>query len=122
MLGDASILICEDEPFIALDLAMSVQEAGGRVLGPAASVREAMEILRFNKLTGAILDVNLADGVITPVVEQLLERSVPVVIQTGGGLPSELSIPNLGACLFSKPVAPERLIRALVDQMGTGRA
>jgi len=83
VLGDASILICEDEPFIAMDLAMSVEEAGGRVLGPAASIREAMEILRFNKLTGAILDVNLADGVITPVVEQLLERSVPVVIQTG---------------------------------------
>ena len=38
MLNQVSVLIVEDEPFIALDLATAVEEAGGKVIGPAGSV------------------------------------------------------------------------------------
>ena len=38
-LAGLKVLIVEDEPFIALDLAFGVEEAGGIPLGPAPSVR-----------------------------------------------------------------------------------
>ena len=41
MLNQVSVLIVEGEPFIALDLATAVEEARGKVIGPAGSVREA---------------------------------------------------------------------------------
>jgi hypothetical protein len=34
-------------------------------------------------ISGAILDVHRTDGEITPIAEYLLERGVPVVVQTG---------------------------------------
>lgn len=116
MLRNTCILICEDDPFIALDLATTVEDAGGKVLGPAASVREAM-LLLDNDIAGAILDVNLTDGDVTPVVEHLLDLNVPFVIQTGTGLPVELKRADVTSRLFSKPFQPERLIGALLAQM-----
>jgi CheY-like chemotaxis protein len=107
------ILICEDEPFIALDLAVSVEDAGGEVIGPASSVREAMALLEGTTVSGAILDVHLIDRDVTPVAETLLERGVPVIVQTGVGLPPELKerYPTLPVLL--KPVFSERIVRQL---------
>ena len=38
MLGGSLVLIAEDQVFIALDLALAVEDAGGEVAGPVASV------------------------------------------------------------------------------------
>ncbi len=107
------ILICEDEPYIALNLAASVEDAGGEVIGPASSVREAMALLEGTTVSGAILDVHLIDRDVTPVAETLLERGVPVIVQTGVGLPPELKerYPTLPVLL--KPVFSERIVRQL---------
>ncbi|MDB5569495.1 MAG: hypothetical protein JWN93_678 [Hyphomicrobiales bacterium] len=106
MLEGASILICEDEPFIALDLALSVEEADGIVLGPAASVREALKLLEEGKIAGAILDVNLSDRDITPVAVWLLERNIPVIFQTAAGIPADLRERYPDARVMTKPILP----------------
>jgi DNA-binding response OmpR family regulator len=120
LLDGARILICEDEPFVAIDLAMSVQEAGGQVLGPAGSVSEAMSLLARHPVNGAILDVNLSDGDVTPVAERLLERNVPIILQTGVGIPSELRqrYPDLTA--LSKPVIAQQLVERIGRLLATG--
>ena len=48
---------------------------------------------------GAILDVNLADRDITPIAVYLLDLGIPVILQTGTGMPAELAVlfPNLVA-------------------------
>ena len=117
MLKGQRILIAEDETFIALDLASGIEEAGGQVVGPAASVLEALELLAHNEVTGAILDVNLADRDITPVALMLIDRKVPIVFHTGVGIPPELAIahPDLVVCI--KPTSLDRLIRHLKRQM-----
>ena len=97
MLNRSAILIAEDQPFIALDLALAVEDADGEVVGPAASIKEALAFLESRPVVAAILDVNLVDGDISPVVEYLMEHGVPLILQTGVGLPEDLAarFPNL---------------------------
>lgn len=113
MLDGARILICEDEPFVAIELAMSVQDAGGTVLGPAGSVDEALSLLERHPVHGAILDVNLSDGDVTPVAERLLEKRVPVILQTGVGVPPELRQRYPDITALSKPVIAQRLVERI---------
>ncbi|CAN5178498.1 hypothetical protein BH11PSE2_BH11PSE2_19370 [soil metagenome] len=87
----AAVFIAEDEPFIAFDLATTIEDAGGVVVGPAATVTEALALLKNQPVAAAILDVNLGDRDICPVAELLLARGVPVIFHTGLGVPDELS-------------------------------
>ena len=91
MLNGALILVAEDEPFIALDVALAIEDAGGKVAGPAASVKEALALIESRPIAAAILDVNLVDGDISPVAERLITAGIPVILQTGIGLPPKLA-------------------------------
>ena len=122
MLDGARILICEDEPYIALDLTLSVEDAGGEVIGPAASVREAMALLDQGPIAGAILDVHLVDRDVTPLAEVLIGRGVPVVIQTGVGLPTALKERYPALPVLLKPVLPTRLIQNLANLLRGARS
>lgn len=113
MLNQQAIFIAEDEPYIALDLVFAIEDADGRVVGPAASVEEALDLLAGHTVAGAILDVNLTDGDIMPVVVALVERGVPVILQTGVGLPPELVTRFPGLKVHIKPCAPATLIGEL---------
>jgi CheY-like chemotaxis protein len=117
LLTGSRILICEDEPFIALDLAALVEDAGGEVIGPAASVREALDLLRQGPVSGAILDVHLVDRDVTPVAVLLIDGGVPVVIQTGVALPPALRERYPALPVWSKPVRSERMIEHLARRM-----
>ena len=91
MLNHALILVAEDEPFIALDVALAIEDAGGKVAGPAASVKEALALIEALPIVAAILDVNLVDGDISPVAERLIAAGIPIILQTGIGLPAKLA-------------------------------
>lgn len=109
-----AILIVDDEPFIALDLAMAVEDAGCLVVGPAGSVREALSLLEASRVTAAILDVNLSDGDVTPVVEVLVARGIPLIFQTGVGLPPALKARYPDLLVYAKPVISERLVSIMI--------
>ena len=114
-LENAAVLIVDDEPFIALDLAMAVEDAGGLIVGPAGSVREALALLRHSDIAGAILDVNLSDGDVSPVVEILIERGIPLLLQTGGVVPHNLKIRYPDLLVFAKPFASDNLVQKLAE-------
>ena len=76
MLNQVSVLIVEDEPFIALDLATAVEEARGKVIGPAGSVREARMLIEQHLVQAAVLDVNLSDRDVTPIAELLIKDGI----------------------------------------------
>lgn len=111
MLNHALVLVAEDEPFIALDLVLAIEDAGGLVVGPAASVEEALALINATPVAGAILDVNLIDGDISPVAELLLELGIPIILQTGIGLPTDLAarypklVVNIKPCFAAQLVA-----------------
>jgi DNA-binding response OmpR family regulator len=115
-LEHAPIFIVEDEAFVALDLALSVEEAGGTVIGPAASLEEAMDLLRY-PISGAILDVHLPDGNIGPVLHELMRRGVPVIVQTGGGLPPDLKARYPQLLVLPKPNDSSGLVKQLAVRM-----
>lgn len=106
------ILIVEDEAIIGMALSAAVQQAGGEVVGPASTVKAALNLLQTRPISGAILDVNLSDGVVTPLVERLRERGIPLIIQTAYRYPAELAalFPDLIVKMkpnFSQPLVGE---------------
>src|SRR5262249_27412037 len=54
------VLIVEDEPLIALELASIFESAEATVIGPACSIKNARELLRMHHPDAALLDVNVA--------------------------------------------------------------
>jgi CheY-like chemotaxis protein len=117
MFPKALILIVENEPITALDIAATIRDTGGTVLGPADSVREALKLLRADHVDGAILDCNLRDGEITPLAEVLIEQRVPLVLHTGDEMPASLQRQSPHLPLFRKPTAPLTLARKLAQRI-----
>lgn len=113
-LEGSNILVCEDEVLIAHDIASSVEDAGGDVVGPFATVKEGLDAVYDTLPDAAILDVNLMDGDVTPILKHLVSAGVPVVVNTGTRLPDEVQEP--GVPVFLKPTNPEDLIAALREQ------
>ena len=117
MLDGAHVLILEDDPIIAFDLAATIEAADGCVVGPAGTVAAALNLVNNQDILGAILDANLPDGELTPVAILLIERGVPVIVHTGIGAPDELRerYPDVPVCL--KPIASDRVVEALLKLM-----
>ena len=120
MFDGASVLIVEDQAFIALDIAFAVEDAGGTVIGPASSIKKALELLNVHSILGAILDVNLPDGDISPVVDGLLNLDIPMVLQSGVGLPAHRKSRFPGLVVLIKPVAATVLVIRLHALMEAG--
>jgi len=112
------VLIIEDEPIIALDLEMLVQELGHRVQGVAATHQEALELARKDSRPGLVLsDVRLADGSsgIDAVRDILQSFDVPVIFITAYPerlLTGERPEPTY---LITKPFSHE-MVKATIGQ------
>ena len=117
LLNLVSVLIVEDEPLIALALATAVEEARGKVIGPAGSVREALVLIERYLVQAAVLDVNLSDRDVTPIAELLIEGGVPMVFYSGLALPVALRERYPSAVVFKKPTPPVQLLTGLVALM-----
>ena len=78
------VLIIEDEPVIALDVAESVKSLGHRVTGVAARASEAIAMAKANPPGLVLADIQLKDGStgIMAVQEILKSIDVPVVFVT----------------------------------------
>jgi DNA-binding response OmpR family regulator len=79
------ILIVEDEPLVALMLADSLEHAGHQVMGPAATMAEALAMCAEGPPELAVLDIDLQDGSNgVDVARELFARwGVPVVFASG---------------------------------------
>lgn len=53
------VLIVEDEPIIAISLALVVESAGHSIIGPARTSIDAIELCRQQRPTLALVDINL---------------------------------------------------------------
>ena len=71
------LLVVEDEYLIAADLTASLESLGVKVIGPAASVEEALSLVENNggRLDGAVLDINLRNERVYPVAADELART-----------------------------------------------
>lgn len=117
LLGRA-ILLAEDEFFLAMDLQEALQGAGATVIGPVASVGQALRLLEAERrIDAAVLDVNLGGEMVFPVADRLLERGVTVLLATGyneDDLPTRFA--RVPRC--EKPIDVAALMRILAPARG----
>ncbi|KAB1073065.1 response regulator [Methylobacterium planeticum] len=113
MLSGRRILIVEDESLIAMELMDIVEDANGRVVGPARSNRDAIRLIEGAPIDAALLDLNLADGEATPTAERLKAAGVPILVCTAGVLPRAMRLMWPDLPVQRKPVDPRGLAAAL---------
>ncbi|MFC7736748.1 response regulator [Roseomonas sp. GCM10028921] len=111
-LAGRRVLVVEDETLVAMLVEDTLADAGVQVLGPVATVSEALSVLESERPDLAVLDLNLAGETSEPVAERLMAMEVPFVVASGygaAGLPQRL----VGNPVLAKPYAPEDLTAAL---------
>ena len=113
------ILVAEDEALIALDLCDTVETAGYAVNGPFHDISSAMLSFQKEKPDLAILDVQLKDGNVFPLAEQLMAEDVPVIFHSGNYAPNEVHARFPSACTLSKPCPPAHIIDSVHHALGT---
>ena len=110
------VLVVEDEFLIALDLEQLLRRHGWRVLGPAATVDQALRLLRGGETPDvALLDVNLRGEPVTPVAEELRARGVPFVLASAYDRLGPAAAALAGALNVGKPTDERRLLAALAQ-------
>ena len=111
-LSGRRILVVEDEALVAMLVEDALLDAGAEVVGPVATVMEALALLRGQLPEAAVLDLNLAGETSTPVADELARLGVPFVVATGYGAdglpPGHANVPVL-----AKPYDPADLTAAL---------
>lgn len=112
---DRKILVCEDEVWIALDIVYAVEDAGGTVLGPFATVDAGLAAMNSDTPDAAILDLNLLDGTSLPILEALNALDIPAIVQTGNEMPAGVTQSALQ--VVRKPMNPERLVSILAQHL-----
>ncbi|KQZ62180.1 histidine kinase [Rhizobium sp. Root149] len=117
-----TVLLVEDEMFVALDIQMTLEDEGWEVSGPFATTREALEFLEANVVDCAILDVRLTDGEVFPVADLLTESGIPFVFHSGHANPAKLQQEYLQALVCQKPCHPTALVERLISSRVKGRA
>ena len=110
------MLLVEDEALIAMDLAVELEGAGLRVVGPSGSLAHGLELVDGNRVDVALLDINLRGERVFAIADALLERGVPMVFLSGE---NESSLPERlrHIEIVSKPADTTALaarVRALV--------
>lgn len=107
------VLVAEDNLFIALNLTRLLRTHGLEIVGPVATVKEALAVVSaYKRIDAAALDVNLSGETAYPVADALRAKNVPTIFMTGYDDraidPAYANVPYL-----VKPVAVERLIQAI---------
>ncbi len=111
-----TVLVVEDEYLVASELQMILEDNGFRVIGPAATVAAALDLLRDEVPDVAVLDVNIGNQLVTPVAEKLRTLDVPFVLATAYANPERFGGTVLAdAPSIGKPTSERRLLAALTE-------
>jgi len=86
-LRDRRVLLIEDEWITAVGLTSAFEGWGAKVVGPAATVRRALDYIATEQiLHGAVVDINLRGELAFPVADALEQRGIPYIFATGIGV------------------------------------
>ena len=112
------LLVVEDEYLIANDLAATLCDAGAEVIGPAASLQNAFQLLAGGATCdAAVLDINLRGQEVFPLAAEIRQRQVPILFLTGYGassIPEEFA--NEARC--EKPTDIANVVNRLASLLG----
>jgi|SRR5215469_12410161 len=110
-LNGATVLLAEDDSFVASELAAQLNDAGANVAGPVATVSQALDTLESANIDVAVIDFMLEDSNSVSLQEALASKQVPFVIITG--YPRVLVRRDARQTVLGKPVSPDELCSAV---------
>jgi CheY-like chemotaxis protein len=83
-LSGLSILVVEDEYFVADDLGRALRRLGVEIIGPFSDTASALaRVQSEDRIDAAVLDINLNGNMAYAVADALEERGVPFFFATG---------------------------------------
>jgi len=88
------VLVIEDEFLVGLEIQSVLTEAGFQVVGPAATIVDALRHISQTNFDAALVDANLGGHSIEGVTTALAIRRTPFVLLTGysrKSLPTQLA-------------------------------
>ncbi|HEL3777921.1 TPA: response regulator [Stenotrophomonas maltophilia] len=115
-----NLLLVEDQFDLATLMEQALQQEGDQVTH-AYSVFDALELLDTRQFDGAVLDVELRDGVVFPVADRLAELGVPYLF-VSAVYDQLVPARHRGAPFVAKPFHLEKLQRAVQHAISGGRA
>ncbi len=104
------VLLCEDEPIVAMDIQMMLEDAGYEIAGPYACVTDALDAINNINPDVALLDVRLRDGEVFPAAERLKQNGVPLIFHSGHIVEDNVADRFPKALHCPKPVMPDVLL------------
>lgn len=110
-LVDQRVLVVEDEALVAMELTQILTAAGAQVIGPVGDVDHALALVEAGGIDRALLDINLAGRMVTPVAKALSRKSIPFIYLTGYQEPGVD-----GGLVLRKPANVAALLGALASQ------
>lgn len=116
-LSGLSILVLEDDFFLAEDTREALEAAGGTVLGPFAKADEIEARLEEATPDCALVDVNLGYGPNFAPARMLMARGIPVIFVTGydtAVMPDDLA----GLPTLQKPTNPRKIVHTAAQLCG----
>ena len=114
-----NILVVEDTFLIGVQLKKDLESLGHRVIGPAASVQKAHDLIEREQVEAAVLDINLGHEDSYPIAGTLHGRDIPFLFITGY---NELTINGSefeGRTLLRKPILLSELEESLLTLVNT---
>jgi DNA-binding response OmpR family regulator len=115
------VLVVEDESMRPLKLEEELDRCGYSIVGPYYSVVRALGGVPDTEIDLAVLDVNVQDALIFPLVDELAELGVPFVFMVDPASRILLEQYREQPAL-TKPFDAAALLRLLSDILPPGRA
>tara|TARA_R110000765_G_scaffold394091_1_gene487542 strand:+ start:115 stop:489 length:375 start_codon:yes stop_codon:yes gene_type:complete len=107
-------LLVEDEVFVVLDVEDALRGHGIEIAAVYASNKEALEWLKNNRPSVAVIDFRLKDGNSVPVAKALHSMGIPTVVYSGNAFEADLHREDFGDFPWvEKPGDPEDLLAAV---------
>ncbi len=103
------ILLIEDEPLVAMDVESTLTAAGCKVVGQAATLERAKQLIEEADCDAALVDVNLAGQPVDELATLLTRKNRPFAFVTGYGREA-LPAGFRGAVVLSKPFGADQLL------------
>lgn len=109
------ILVLEDEPLIAMDLKLAIEDSGHEGVTVVTNA-EAQSVIDEDGIAGAILDVSLGGGeTCRQTADRLLERGIPFILHTGDLNRVGEYLREIDAPVIAKPRPADDVVAALLQ-------
>src|SRR5215204_1982702 len=83
VLDGARVLVVAGDIFVAADLDLLIDDAGGVTAALAVNAREALMLLSQKPVDAAVVSPPLQEGELKPIIDALVSQGVPFVVHEG---------------------------------------